>query len=65
MGQIAFRRIGGWDCIKMYTGPIGPDRVFIQSQHRGYKIQDGTDSDSEGFAIRLINFFFWPNKFLF
>ena len=48
MGQIAFRRIGGWDGIKMDTGPIGPDRVLKIFQHRWYKIQDGPNGFEKG-----------------
>ena len=52
MGQIAFRRTGCWDCIKMYKIQDGPNRVFIQSQHGWYKIQDAPNK----FLERLTKF---------
>ena len=52
MGQIAFRRTGCWDCIKMYKLQDGPNRVFIQSQHGWYKIQDAPNK----FLERLTKF---------
>ena len=37
----------------MYTGPIGSDRVFRQSQHRWYKIEDGPNSLQKDWLLGL------------